>query len=47
MTVPHLNGAEPLELLLEIGIDKITRDYEFIFTESKLCSAESLKYSEK
>lgn len=47
MTIPHLNGSEPLELLLDIGIDKVTRDYEFIFTESKLCSAEGLKYTEK
>lgn len=47
MAIPQLNGSEPLELLLEIGIEKVAKDYEFIFSESKICSAESLKFKEK
>lgn len=43
IAIPHLAGSEPLELLLEIGIGKVSKDYEFIFTESKLCSAENLQ----
>lgn len=44
MAIPRLNGSEPLELLLEIGIEKVGRDYDFIFAESELCCAEDLKY---
>lgn len=47
MAIPHLNGSEPLELMLDIGIEKVTRDYEFIFSECKLCSPEELKYAEQ
>lgn len=43
LAVPCLSGAEPLELLLEIGLEKALRDYEHIFTESKLCSAKELR----
>lgn len=42
LAVPCLTGSEPLELLLEIGLEKTTKDYEFIFTESKTCSAKDL-----
>lgn len=42
LAVPHLSGSEPLELLLEIGIEKATKDYEYIFTESKICSGKDL-----
>jgi len=41
--MPCLSGAEPLELLLEIGLEKLYKDYEFIYTESKLCSTNLLK----
>ena len=27
MTMPNLQGIQPLELLLEIAIEKLTRDY--------------------
>lgn len=42
LAVPCLTGSEPLELLLEIGLEKATKDYEFMFTESKTCSAKDL-----
>lgn len=43
LAMPCLSGAEPLELLLEIGLEKVYKDYEYIFTESKLCSTNMLK----
>ncbi|KAH8310380.1 hypothetical protein KR044_001030, partial [Drosophila immigrans] len=45
LAMPCLSGAEPLELLLEIGLEKVYKDYEFIFTESKVCSTSLLKGS--
>lgn len=36
LAVPCLTGAEPLELLLEIGLEKAAKDYEFIYTEAKI-----------
>ncbi|KAL7729310.1 hypothetical protein ACLKA6_008888 [Drosophila palustris] len=45
LAMPCLSGAEPLELLLEIGLEKVYKDYEFIFTESKVCSISLLKGS--
>lgn len=42
LAVPCLTGAEPLELLLEIGLEKANKDYEYIFTESKICSPKDL-----
>lgn len=36
--IPRLTGSEPLEILLEIGLQKVSKDYEYIFTESKICS---------
>lgn len=43
LAIPRLVGSEPLELLLEIGLEKLRKDYELIFTGSKLCSAEELR----
>lgn len=43
IAIPRLNGSEPLELLLEIGLEKVSKDYEYIFAESKLCSGEALR----
>ncbi|XP_017122824.1 protein zwilch [Drosophila elegans] len=43
LAMPCLSGAEPLELLLEIGLEKLYKDYEFIYTESKMCSTNLLK----
>lgn len=37
LAIPHLTSTEPLELLLEIGIEKVMKDYEYIFSESKIC----------
>lgn len=37
LAIPHLIGTEPLELLLEIGIEKLLKDYEFILAESRIC----------
>lgn len=42
LAVPCLTGSEPLELLLEIGLEKATKDYEFIYSETKTCSAKDL-----
>lgn len=43
LAIPCLSGSEPLELLLEIGLEKLFKDYEFIFTECKMCSSKDLK----
>lgn len=45
--VPCLNGTEPLELLLEIGLEKLAKDYEYIFTECKICSSKDLLFVNK
>ncbi|XP_065082364.1 protein zwilch-like [Ochlerotatus camptorhynchus] len=38
LAIPILTGAEPFELLLEIGFEKIFKDYQIIFHESKICN---------
>lgn len=43
LAIPRLSGSEPLELLLEIGLEKMNKNYEFIFTESKLCTTDELR----
>uniref|UniRef100_A0A1A9WZ23 Protein zwilch n=1 Tax=Glossina brevipalpis TaxID=37001 RepID=A0A1A9WZ23_9MUSC len=43
LAIPCLSGSEPLELLLEIGLEKLYKDYEYIFVESKICSANDLR----
>ncbi|XP_055681844.1 protein zwilch [Lutzomyia longipalpis] len=43
LSIPCLIGSEPLELLLEIGLEKARKDYEYIFTESKICFPEELQ----
>ncbi|XP_001357566.4 protein zwilch [Drosophila pseudoobscura] len=45
LAIPCLSGAEALELLLEVGLEKVYKDYEFIYTESKMCSTNLLKES--
>lgn len=47
IAIPRLNDSEPLELLLEIGMEKVNKDYEYIFMESKLCTAEELRVDKK
>ncbi|XP_055536065.1 protein zwilch [Wyeomyia smithii] len=43
LAIPMLSGAEPLELLLEIGLEKIFNDYQIIFHESKICNLDLAK----
>ncbi|XP_063705685.1 protein zwilch [Culicoides brevitarsis] len=47
IAVPVLTGSQPLELLLEIGLEKAIRDYDYIFEESRICSASDLKIVKK
>lgn len=47
IAIPRLSGSEPLELLLEIGLEKVNKDYELIFVESKLCTGEELRADKK
>lgn len=47
IAIPRLSGTEPLELLLEIGLEKVAKDYEYIFVESKLCTADELRADKK
>lgn len=44
LAIPHLIGTEPLELLLEIGIEKLMKDYEFILSESRICNLSDMKF---
>lgn len=44
LAIPCLSGSEPLELLLEIGLEKLYKDYEYVFVESKICSVNDLKH---
>ena len=44
LAIPHLIGTEPLELLLEIGIEKLFKDYEFILNESRICKLSDMKF---
>lgn len=46
LAIPHLTSTEPLELLLEIGLEKIMKDYEFIFSQSKICLLSDIKIGE-
>lgn len=47
LAIPHLVGTEPLELLLEIGIEKLMKDYDFILAESKICNLSDMKFGGK
>ncbi|XP_070491657.1 protein zwilch [Chironomus tepperi] len=46
LAIPHLSSTEPLELLLEIGIEKVMKDYEYIFSESKICLLSDMNIGE-
>jgi protein zwilch len=46
LAIPHLSSTEPLELLLEIGIEKVMKDYEYIFSESKICLLSDMSIGE-
>lgn len=46
LAIPHLTSTEPMELLLEIGIEKVMRDYEYIFSESKICMLSDINIGE-
>ncbi|XP_055381270.1 protein zwilch isoform X2 [Condylostylus longicornis] len=43
LAIPCLTGTEPLELLLEIGLEKLQKDYEYILIESKICGLTDLQ----
>uniref|UniRef100_A0A336LTS3 Protein zwilch n=1 Tax=Culicoides sonorensis TaxID=179676 RepID=A0A336LTS3_CULSO len=47
IALPALTGSQPLELLIEIGLEKAIRDYEYIFEESRICGASDLKINKK
>lgn len=34
--IPHLSGLQPLELLLEAGVEKLCKDYIYFFETYKL-----------
>lgn len=44
LAIPHLVGTEPLELLLEIGIEKLMKDYEFILGEGRICKLTEMQF---
>jgi protein zwilch len=44
--IPRLSSTEPLELLLEIGLEKVMRDYEYIFNESKIYNLNDFKFDD-
>jgi protein zwilch len=46
LAIPHLTSTEPMELLLEIGLEKVMRDYEYIFSESKICMLADINIGE-
>lgn len=43
ISIPNLSGTEPFQLLLEVGIEKVSLDYEQIFVEANVCTANDLK----
>lgn len=47
LAIPHLVGTEPLELLLEIGIEKLMKDYEYILAESHICKLKDMEFGGK
>jgi protein zwilch len=47
LAIPCLSGTEPMELLLEIGLEKVTKDYQYIFAESKIYNLNDLKITER
>lgn len=42
-----LSGTDPLELLLEIGMEKVEKDYEYIFVRSQTTTAQDLQLCNK
>lgn len=46
LAIPHLTSTEPMELLLEIGMEKVMKDYEYIFSESKICILSDINIGE-
>lgn len=41
--IPRLSGTDPLEILLEIGLQKVSKDYEHILTESRICTSDGFQ----
>jgi hypothetical protein len=42
-SLPDLSGIRSVELLLEIGLEKLSKDYTHIFLSSDLATLEQLK----
>jgi hypothetical protein len=42
-SLPDLSGIKSVELLLEIGLEKLSKDYTHIFLSSELATLEQLK----
>jgi hypothetical protein len=42
-SLPELNGIRSIELLIEIGLEKLSKDYAHIFLSSGLTTLEQLK----
>jgi len=43
--VPAITGITAIELLIEIGLEKLSKDYTHIFLSSDLATSEQLKLS--
>lgn len=42
--IPHLTNFDIYQMLLEIGFEKLTKEYEIIFTDGKICNINELKF---
>jgi hypothetical protein len=42
-SLPQLSGIKSVELLIEIGLEKLSKDYAHIFLSSGLANLEQLK----
>lgn len=47
LAIPNLQGTQPLELLLEIGIEKLSKDFEFIYSKGRICQLDNVQFGEK
>lgn len=47
LAIPHLTSTEPMELLFEIGLEKVMKDYEYVFSESKICLLSDISIGER
>jgi hypothetical protein len=42
-SLPQISGIESVEMLIEIGLEKLSKDYTHIFLSSGLAALEQLK----